>query len=121
MKELTVTIDHLPYSELMPNRKLYWAAKAKVAAIARRDACIEALNCMGTWIAPERASVFYRFTAKDKRKRDLDNLIAASKASLDGLRDAGVIASDDADYLSISGAEIVKGDKAKTELIVREV
>lgn len=119
MKELTVTIDHLPYSELMPNRKLHWAVKAKVIAIARKDACIEALNCMGSWVAPEKASIFYRFTFKDKRKRDLDNLVAASKSSLDGLRDAGVIKSDDAESLIMVGAEPAWGDKAKTELIIR--
>ena len=57
---------------------------------------------------------------RDKRKRDLDNLISACKPFLDGLIDAGVLKSDDGWYLSISGAEIVKGDKSKTELIIRE-
>jgi len=114
MKELKITIGHLPYGELMPNRLRgsHWSVS---------EAYSEARLCMGDWESPEKASILYRFVVQDNRKRDLDNLVGASKPFVDGLVSAGVIASDDGMYLSIAGAEMVRGKEAKTELIIRSV
>jgi len=41
------------------------------------------------------------FVVKDRRKRDLDNLIAAFKPGLDGLCDSHIILYDDHDNLHV--------------------
>ena len=120
VKELKITIGHLPYSALMPNRLRgsHWSVRSRISLVALSEAYSEARLCMGDWEPPEKASILYRFTVQDRRKRDLDNLIGASKPFLDGLVSARVIASDDGMYLSVAGAEMVRGTEAKTELII---
>ena len=54
------------------------------------------------------------FQAKDKRRRDLDNLIASCKAYIDGMVGApGVLVDDSYDRLSIS-ARYEIGDEEQT-------
>ena len=50
----------------------------------------------------EKAHLTITFRASDKRRRDMDNLLSASKAYVDGLVAAGVIADDSSDNLSYS-------------------
>ena len=50
----------------------------------------------------EKAHLTLTFHAADKRRRDIDNLLSACKAYIDGLVAAGVIVDDSADNLSFS-------------------
>ncbi|MFH1141265.1 MAG: hypothetical protein V1724_06330 [Chloroflexota bacterium] len=49
-----------------------------------------------------QAHVTIRWEAKDRRRRDLDNLLASMKPALDGLVAAGVLEDDSAQALSVS-------------------
>ena len=49
-----------------------------------------------------KAHLTITFQAPDKRRRDLDNLLGACKAYIDGLVAASVIIDDSADNLSFS-------------------
>jgi Holliday junction resolvase RusA-like endonuclease len=123
MQEFRLLINHLPYSELFPNRlrRTHWSVRSSVTETAKSEAYYSALQTYArSWKVPKKASVFYRFTVTDRRRRDLDNLIAACKPFLDGLVTAGILKDDQAPYLSIAGAEVVKGNQDKTELIIKE-
>jgi Holliday junction resolvase RusA-like endonuclease len=48
----------------------------------------------------ERAHITITWRSKDKRDRDIDNLLSAMKGSIDGLIHAGVIVDDSAKHLS---------------------
>lgn len=84
-----------PVSALMPNRarRNHWAAKAKYAQTARMVGKVETLNALPHNTAPtfepqERIPLRLEFCPPDLRPRDLDNLLAAMKPTLDGVSDA---------------------------------
>jgi len=58
--------------------------------------------------------------AKDKRRRDPDNLFAAMKPYIDGLVDAELIADDSAMHVSYT-IRYERGDKDNTIIEVKEI
>lgn len=120
MRTITIEIDHLPYKELNPNSRCHWAVKAGKVKEAREE--------IG-WLAKiqwqddepmMKARISYEFHSKDKRKRDLDNLLSACKSYQDSLIDAGVIFYDDAEHLEIGSIKLIQGDEDKTIITVEE-
>lgn len=80
----------LPWPEgvLSPNWRVHWARKAKATKDARLSAgwLVRAeIDRQPNW---RGANISMTFCPPDKRRRDLDNLIASSKASCDGIADA---------------------------------
>lgn len=58
------------------------------------------------------------FNPPDRRKRDLDNLLASIKSHLDGVAD--VIGVDDSKWgLTLVRGEVVKGGAVKVEVVDR--
>ncbi|KKM01988.1 hypothetical protein LCGC14_1788990 [marine sediment metagenome] len=98
---MKITIPHLPYKDLNPNNKSYWPQKYAVAQVAK-DEVISLLREQGYFTPLKKAHLSITFYSKDWIHRDLDNLLAAMKSSIDGVVAAGVIAGDDAERLSIS-------------------
>lgn len=91
MSELRVILPWPPRA-LSPNsRPPHWSVLAK-AKRAYRQAChLEAMAAgwrKGTFAPDDRLHVRLVFVPPDRRRRDLDNLIAAMKSGLDGLADA---------------------------------
>lgn len=88
-------IVRLPWPDpsLMPNRRngTHWT-KTKAIKDAQRLAgkvCTQAaIQTAGPQEWPERIPVSLLYLMPDKRHRDADNLLAASKALLDGMADA---------------------------------
>ncbi len=77
-----------PPKQLSPNARVHWSVKAKHAKAYRMTCfalCIEA-----GITAPEFGDihVFVDYYPPDKRARDQDNMISASKALFDGMADA---------------------------------
>jgi crossover junction endodeoxyribonuclease RusA len=87
-------IVELPFPDrhLMPNARIYHKAKAEYAKTARGTAKYTAYNARPSWDYTfpkgERIPVMLKFYPPDRRERDLDNLLAAMKSSLDGVCDA---------------------------------
>lgn len=89
-------VIRLPYPDprLMPNRKhgKAWqsTAKAKADQKAAAEICTQAaLQAAGPQLFErEHIPLSLLFLTPDKRHRDLDNLLAASKAILDGMAQA---------------------------------
>ena len=106
MTELRVILPWPPRA-LSPNsRPPHWAVLSK-AKRAYRSAChYEALAAgwrMGTFAADDRLHVRLMFVPPDRRRRDMDNLIAAMKSGLDGLADA--LGVDDSRWTLTCGVE----------------
>lgn len=80
-----------PPKELFPNRAngVNWAALYKIKNDYRQNSGWLAKHQISNW-KHDGQEVFLKltFVMPDKRYRDLDNCLAASKAGLDGLADA---------------------------------
>jgi len=90
-----VLIVKLPFPDavLFPNRKngKHWTATT-VAKEAQKAAgfymTMKALTSSGPQEWPEHIPLSLMYVTPDKRNRDADNMLAASKALLDGMADA---------------------------------
>ena len=84
----------LPARQLSPNARVHWVIKARYTREARAMVVAEVLAQLARGTPLTKATVTVTFMVPDKRRRDHGNLIAAAKAYIDGLVDAGVIADD---------------------------
>ena len=99
-----------PPKELSPNARVHWAQKAGKAKRYRQDACVLTLcqiNRAGiNWI--ESYALHLTFCPPDRRRRDLDNMLASIKPGIDGIADA--IQVDDQHFsLTLKRGEPTKG------------
>lgn len=113
-----------PPAELSPNKRLHWAKKARVVAKyrgectwltelseARRHIAGRAVRFPGDG----EISVSLTFCPPNKRRRDLDNMIASAKSLLDGV--ATALAVDDSRFaLTCRKGKVVKGGKVIVEI-----
>ena len=97
---MRIELGHLPDRALNPNKRLHYMQ----LYAAKRDAKDEALALVLEQGRPdipyEKAHITITWVAKDKRRRDIDNLFSSMKAYIDGLVFAEVIADDSADCVS---------------------
>jgi len=97
---MQIKLPHLPPSKAYPNRKTHYLALSSIRN-TQRDEMIAYVLEQGRPDTPmKRAHITITWRSSDKRKRDIDNLLAAMKGSIDGLVDAGVIEDDSAKELS---------------------
>lgn len=77
-----------PAKELSPNARTHFHAKAKLAKIYREQAYWTAVA--NPLPMPSEGGIALRieFHPPDKRKRDLDNMLASVKSAIDGIADA---------------------------------
>lgn len=97
-----------PPQPLWPNRRAHWAAKAKAAAKARSDAAMLARAARLRRPSEGVISLCITFCPPDRRRRDMDGMLSASKPLLDGVADA--MGADDARFRpTLVLGEVVKG------------
>jgi Holliday junction resolvase RusA-like endonuclease len=91
----------LPPPILSPNARPNVFKKARAIRSYRQAAELRALIALDRREPPRwpLTRVEYLFRLCGRRRRDIDNLLAAAKSALDGLVDAGILADD-------AGAEI---------------
>ena len=85
-----------PHKDLSPNARKHWAALSVAKKKARETAHYATLEAAGSCLGAIRASLAgegrfaltVTFYPPDKRRRDDDNMVAAFKASRDGIADA---------------------------------
>ena len=99
-----------PPKELSPNARVHWAKKAGVSQKYRQDARVltlcEIASAGINWV--ECYNVRLTFRPPDRRRRDLDNMLASIKAGIDGIADA--IQVDDQYFtLTLERGEPTKG------------
>jgi crossover junction endodeoxyribonuclease RusA len=84
---LTITLPW-PYPTLSPNARAHWRRIAEVKKIARRDAYFAAKAARCQTIQAEFITARITFFPPDRRARDMDNMVASLKASIDGVAEA---------------------------------
>ncbi len=88
-----------PPAELSPNRAngRHWGTLSALRAQVKRDAWALTLAAAAQWIPPAGdIPLRVTFVQPDKRRRDRDNLLAASKSALDGV--AAALKVDDSRF-----------------------
>ena len=116
---IEVVINRLPNSKLSPNARVHWRTRHKAGS---ED--IEEVTPI-VWVAKEgikdlpykKAHISIEWVAKDRRKRDMDNLLSASKYFIDSLRHGGIILDDDAENVSYSLAYRVSKEEGPQTII----
>jgi Holliday junction resolvase RusA-like endonuclease len=101
---IEVVINRLPNSKLSPNARVHWRTRHKAGS----EDMEEIIPIV--WVAKEgvkglpykKAHISIEWVASDKRKRDTDNLLSASKYFIDSLRHGGIIQDDDAENVTYS-------------------
>lgn len=79
-----------PSKDLSPNSRVHWSRKSKAIKAARYYAKFSVMRCLDALplYGKPGPAVSYIFHPCDNRRRDLDNLIASTKAFSDGIADA---------------------------------
>lgn len=104
-----------PDKTLHPNARPHWAKKAAAVKKARADAHWLTWSHVGRNLRWAGARVSVTFNPPDKRRRDIDGMIASHKAAQDGIADA--IGVDDSKFeLSYRIGEPVKGGAVRVEI-----
>jgi crossover junction endodeoxyribonuclease RusA len=118
----TVEIDlPLPGQSLHAHAKGSWRAKAKPVKDARQTA-MWATRAAWDGSPWKKAEVDYLFRLPDNRRRDEANLVASCKAYIDGVVDAGLIADDCWQGLSLGSSEcVIDRDAPGVTLLFRRI
>ncbi len=86
-----------PPSELSPNQRQHWAKLAKAKSCYRETCRLTAMSQGARRIDAQRLHIGLEFVPPNRRRFDLDNLLARMKAGLDGIAD--VLGVDDSRWL----------------------
>jgi crossover junction endodeoxyribonuclease RusA len=111
-----------PDSNLMPNRarRQHWRSKAGYAQIARMTAKVEAYNAKPRYDYAfplgERIPLTLRFYPPNHKARDLDNLLAAMKPSIDGICDSLEINDKMFCPITLDWGKVEKGGRVVVEI-----
>ena len=120
MRKMRIELGHLPDPDLNPNKRHHYMKLAN----AKRHAKDEAMALVYEQGRPETpyesAHITITFVAANKRRRDIDNLLASCKSSIDGIVAAGVIADDSAMHVSYT-LRYERGTRNNTIIEVEEI
>ena len=101
MRRFIITIDGFPPRDASPNARVHYMKLHSVKK-EQGELMTGLILVQGIPDKPmEKAHLTITFESKDKRKRDLDNLLASCKAYIDALV-PDVIVDDNAERLSLS-------------------
>jgi transcriptional regulator with XRE-family HTH domain len=115
-----IELGHLPDPDLSPNKRLHYMELYKAKDAAKQEAAALVLS-QGKPARPyEKAHITITWVAKDKRRRDVDNLFASMKASIDGLVAVGLLADDDAMHVGYT-LRYERGTRDNTIIEVEEI
>ena len=114
---MIIHLGHLPDRDLSPNKRLHHMALYQAKLLAKEEMYLCVLKQGRPRAALPKAHITITWVAKDKRRRDIDNLFSSMKAYIDGLVFAEVIADDSADCVSYA-LRYERGDKDDTVIEV---
>jgi crossover junction endodeoxyribonuclease RusA len=104
-----------PPRDLHPNARVHWTRKARATKAAREVA--QWMSCAYGPIEAERLNVTLTFFPPDNRRRDIDGMLSASKALIDGVADS--LEVDDSKWnFTLRRGEVVKGGTVRFEIEV---
>ena len=111
---------HLPDSKLSPNKRLHYMSLHQAKKAAKEEAFVLVLESGRPDVPYDKAHITITWVAKDKRRRDVDNLFASMKPYIDGLVDSGLLTDDDAMHVSYT-LRYERGTKDNTIIEVEEI
>lgn len=118
---MTVLIVNLPWPAppLSLNDRQHWRPKAAKVRTARDDArwAIKAARLPRL----PAAEVVLVWRVRDRRRRDLDNLVATLKPCLDALVDEGVLPDDDWTHVRLASTRIDPPNPERTCAVWLEI
>ena len=120
---MRIVLPHLPPSKAYPNKKTHYFTLSSIRREQQEEMIAYVIEQGRPDTPYDRAHITITWRSKDKRNRDVDNLLSAMKGSIDGLIHAGVIVDDSAKHLSYT-LYYEWGDKVKenqTILDIKEV
>jgi len=104
-----------PPRDLHPNARVHWTRKHKATKAAREVA--QWMSCSLGPIEADRLNVTLTFFPPDNRRRDIDGMLAASKALIDGVADS--LEVDDSRWsIALRRGDPVKGGTVRFEIEV---
>jgi len=117
---MKIELGRLPAPNLNPNKRLHHMTVYRARANAKQNA-IALVMAQGKPDHPyEKAHITITWVAKDKRRRDVDNLHAAMKPYIDGLVHVGLLRDDDAMHVSYT-LRYERGTRDNTIIEVEEI
>ena len=117
---MQIELGHLPDKRLSPNARLHHMELYKVKEEVKEDVGWLVLE-QGIPATPsKKAHIPITWVAGDKRRRDIDNLLASMKAYIDGLVEVRLIEDDSVNHVSYT-LRYERGDKDNTIIEVEEV
>jgi len=120
MNKFKIELGHLPHKNLSPNARLHHMMLYKAKREAKEEAFVIAKR-QGVPVKPyHRVHITITYVSKDKRRRDMDNLMASTKAYIDGIVAANVLEDDSVFNVSYSLYYEV-GDKENTIIEMEEI
>ena len=104
MVKTIVEIPHLPDPSLNPNKRVHWGALADAKRNAKQKMMYALVDNDNPVFIPDKpyesAILKIEFVAgfkdRQRKNRDMDNLLASCKPYIDGLVDGGVLVDDTA-------------------------
>jgi crossover junction endodeoxyribonuclease RusA len=107
-----------PDKRLSPNARVHWAVKDKARHEAKETAYFQTYQVAGEWQPPEGPLLLTVQACPPalERKRDLDNVLASLKPTIDGLCHALKI--DDSRFAAVT---VVRGDPSGAGSVTLEV
>jgi len=116
---MKIELGHLPDRKLNPNKRLHHMQLYAAKRDAKDEAIALVLEQGRPAIPYAKAHITVTWVAKDKRRRDVDNLFASMKPYIDGLVEAELIEDDDAMHVSYT-LKYERGDADDTIIEVEE-
>lgn len=122
---MTITINlPFPNGKLSPNRAkgMHWGATSSLKGRQFDDAYVATYNAIREITAAAwtpltgQIPVTVTFCEPDKRMRDLDNLLSASKSAIDGIATALTVNDKHFSPITIKRGEVVKGGSMTVEV-----
>ena len=98
--KMRIVLPDLPPKAANPNANSHYFTRSTVRRKQQEEMIAYVLEQGKPDTPYDRAHITITWRARDKRNRDVDNLLSAMKGSIDGLIHAGVIVDDSAKHLS---------------------
>ena len=117
---MRIELGQLPDRNLNPNKRLYFLNLHNAKRAAKEVAMGLVLEQGRPAIPYAKAHITITWVAKDKRRRDTDNMFASMKAYIDGLVEAGLLVDDDAMRVSYT-LRYERGTRNNTIIEVEEL
>ena len=117
---MIIHLGHLPDRDLSPNKRLHHMALYQAKLLAKEEAYLRVLEVGRPRTILPRAHITITWVAKDRRRRDIDNLFASMKGYLDGLVHVGLLRDDDAMHVSYT-LRYERGEKDNTVIEVMSI